>query len=77
MGQRLLRGLHKSQDKGNVIRRIDLGVRDDSRLVSIAASGCAKSTILRTPTLMDSLPKHLSLDTAWLLGFDADPRLAA
>jgi ABC-type sugar transport system ATPase subunit len=77
VGQVSLRGLQKSQGKGNVDHVINLIVRDGGRLVFMAASDCGKSTTLRTPTMMDSLPKHLSLDTVWPLGFDADPRLAA
>jgi ABC-type nitrate/sulfonate/bicarbonate transport system ATPase subunit len=77
VGQVSLRRLQKSQGKGNVDQAINLIVRDDGRLVFMEASGCGKSTTLGTPTPMDSLPKHLSLDAVWPLGFDADLRLAA
>ncbi|WP_291014628.1 hypothetical protein [Hydrogenophaga sp.] len=77
MGQVSLRGIQKSQGKGNVDQVIDLIVRHGDRLVSMAASACGESTPLRMPRLMDPSPKHLSSDTAWALVFDADPRRAA
>lgn len=77
MGQVSLRRLQKSQGKGNVDQVIKLIVRDGDRLVFMAASGGGEPTPLRMPRLMDPSPKHLSSGTAWALGFDADPRLAA
>jgi len=47
MGQVTLRGLRKSYDAIEVIRGIDLEVRDGEFMVFVGPSGCGKSTTLR------------------------------
>ncbi|MDP4300864.1 ABC transporter ATP-binding protein [Leptothrix discophora] len=47
MGQVTLRGIRKSYDKTDVIKGIDLEVRDGEFLVFVGPSGCGKSTTLR------------------------------
>ena len=47
MGQVTLRGLRKSYDAIEVIRGIDLDVRDGEFMVFVGPSGCGKSTTLR------------------------------
>jgi multiple sugar transport system ATP-binding protein len=47
MGQVSLRGLRKNYDAVEVIRGIDLEVRDGEFLVFVGPSGCGKSTTLR------------------------------
>ncbi len=47
MGQVSLRGIRKSYDKIEVIRGIDLDVREGEFLVFVGPSGCGKSTTLR------------------------------
>lgn len=47
MGQVTLKGIHKRYDKLDVIRGIDLNVRDGEFLVFVGPSGCGKSTTLR------------------------------
>ena len=47
MGQVSLKGIKKSYDKVDVIKGIDLDVRDGEFLVFVGPSGCGKSTTLR------------------------------
>ncbi|MBT9500390.1 MAG: ABC transporter ATP-binding protein [Burkholderiaceae bacterium] len=47
MGQVSLRGLRKSYDKAEVIKGVDLEVRDGEFMVFVGPSGCGKSTTLR------------------------------
>jgi len=47
MGQVSLRGIRKSFGKTDVIKGIDLEVRDGEFLVFVGPSGCGKSTMLR------------------------------
>ncbi|MBL0087256.1 MAG: sn-glycerol-3-phosphate ABC transporter ATP-binding protein UgpC [Ideonella sp.] len=47
MGQVTLRGIHKRYDSVEVIKGIDLEVRDGEFLVFVGPSGCGKSTMLR------------------------------
>ena len=47
MGQVSLRGIRKSYDKIEVIRGMDLDVREGEFLVFVGPSGCGKSTTLR------------------------------
>lgn len=47
MGQVSLRGIRKSYDKTEVIRGVDLDVREGEFLVFVGPSGCGKSTTLR------------------------------
>jgi multiple sugar transport system ATP-binding protein len=47
MGQVSLRGIRKSYGKVDVIKGIDLDVRDGEFIVLVGPSGCGKSTVLR------------------------------
>ena len=47
MGQVSLRGIRKSYGAVDVIKGIDLDVRDGEFLVFVGPSGCGKSTVLR------------------------------
>ena len=47
MGQLSLKGIRKSYGKVEVIKGIDLDVRDGEFLVFVGPSGCGKSTLLR------------------------------
>jgi multiple sugar transport system ATP-binding protein len=47
MGQVTLRGIHKRYDAVEVIKGIDLEVRDGEFMVFVGPSGCGKSTLLR------------------------------
>jgi multiple sugar transport system ATP-binding protein len=47
MGQVSLRGIRKSYDKIEIIKGIDLEVRDGEFMVFVGPSGCGKSTTLR------------------------------
>ncbi len=47
MGQVSLRGIRKSYDKTEIIKGIDLEVRDGEFMVFVGPSGCGKSTTLR------------------------------
>jgi multiple sugar transport system ATP-binding protein len=47
MGQVTLRGIHKRYGKVDVIKGVDLEVRDGEFLVFVGPSGCGKSTTLR------------------------------
>jgi multiple sugar transport system ATP-binding protein len=47
MGQVTLRGIRKRYDKTEVIKGIDMEVRDGEFLVFVGPSGCGKSTMLR------------------------------
>jgi multiple sugar transport system ATP-binding protein len=47
MGQVTLRGIHKRYGEVEVIRGIDLDIRDGEFMVFVGPSGCGKSTVLR------------------------------
>jgi multiple sugar transport system ATP-binding protein len=47
VGQVSLRGIHKRYGEAEVIRGVDLDVRDGEFLVFVGPSGCGKSTMLR------------------------------
>jgi multiple sugar transport system ATP-binding protein len=47
MGQVSLRGMHKRYGEVDVIKGVDLEVRDGEFLVFVGPSGCGKSTLLR------------------------------
>ena len=47
MGQVSLKGIHKRYGQTDVIKGIDLEVRDGEFLVFVGPSGCGKSTVLR------------------------------
>ena len=55
MGQVTLRGIQKSYDKVEVIKGIDLVVRDGEFLVFVGPSGCGKSTTLRMIAGLESI----------------------
>jgi multiple sugar transport system ATP-binding protein len=55
MGQVTLRGLRKSFDATEVIRGIDLEVRDGEFMVFVGPSGCGKSTTLRMIAGLESI----------------------
>ena len=55
MGQVTLKGIHKRYDKLDVIRGIDLEVRDGEFLVFVGPSGCGKSTTLRMIAGLESI----------------------
>ena len=55
MGQVTLQGIHKRYDKTEVIRGIDLEVRDGEFLVFVGPSGCGKSTTLRMIAGLESI----------------------
>ncbi|MGY0195959.1 ABC transporter ATP-binding protein [Leptothrix sp. BB-4] len=55
MGQVTLRGIRKSYDKTEVIKGIDLDVRDGEFLVFVGPSGCGKSTTLRMIAGLESI----------------------
>ena len=55
MGQVSLRGIHKRYEKLEVIRGIDLEVRDGEFLVFVGPSGCGKSTTLRMIAGLESI----------------------
>lgn len=55
MGQVSLKGIHKRYDKLDVIRGIDLDVRDGEFLVFVGPSGCGKSTTLRMIAGLESI----------------------
>ena len=55
MGQVTLKGIHKRYDTFDVIRGIDLEVRDGEFLVFVGPSGCGKSTTLRMIAGLESI----------------------
>jgi multiple sugar transport system ATP-binding protein len=55
MGQVSLRGVRKSYGKTDVIRGIDLDVRDGEFIVFVGPSGCGKSTVLRMIAGLESV----------------------
>ena len=55
MGQVTLKGVHKRYDKTEVIRGIDLEVRDGEFMVFVGPSGCGKSTTLRMIAGLESI----------------------
>lgn len=55
MGQVVLRGIKKSYEKIDVIRGIDLEVRDGEFMVFVGPSGCGKSTTLRMIAGLESI----------------------
>ena len=55
MGQVTLRAIQKSYDKVEVIKGIDLVVRDGEFLVFVGPSGCGKSTTLRMIAGLESI----------------------
>src|SRR3990167_7433849 len=55
MGQVSLRGIHKRYDQTEVIRGIDLDVREGEFLVFVGPSGCGKSTTLRMIAGLESI----------------------
>jgi multiple sugar transport system ATP-binding protein len=55
MGQVTLRGIRKSYGKVDVIKGIDLEVRDGEFLVFVGPSGCGKSTTLRMIAGLESI----------------------
>ncbi len=55
MGQVSLKGIHKSYGKADVIRGIDLEVKDGEFLVFVGPSGCGKSTTLRMIAGLESI----------------------
>ena len=55
MGQVSLRGIRKSFGAADVIRGIDLEVRDGEFLVFVGPSGCGKSTTLRMIAGLESI----------------------
>jgi multiple sugar transport system ATP-binding protein len=55
MGQVTLRGLRKSYGSVDVIKGIDLDVRDGEFLVFVGPSGCGKSTTLRMIAGLESI----------------------
>jgi len=55
MGQVTLRGIHKRYDAVEVIKGIDLEVRDGEFLVFVGPSGCGKSTMLRMIAGLESI----------------------
>jgi multiple sugar transport system ATP-binding protein len=55
MGQVLLRGIRKSYGATDVIRGIDLEVRDGEFIVFVGPSGCGKSTTLRMIAGLESI----------------------
>ncbi len=55
MGQVTLKGIHKRYDTLDVIRGIDLEVREGEFLVFVGPSGCGKSTTLRMIAGLESI----------------------
>ena len=55
MGQVSLRGVRKSYAKVDVIKGIDLEVRDGEFMVFVGPSGCGKSTVLRMIAGLESV----------------------
>ena len=55
MGQVSLKAIHKSFGKTDVIRGLDLEVRDGEFLVFVGPSGCGKSTTLRMIAGLESI----------------------
>ena len=55
MGQVSLRGIHKSYGATDVIKGVDLDVRDGEFLVFVGPSGCGKSTTLRMIAGLESI----------------------
>ena len=55
MGQVSLRGIHKSYGKVDIIKGIDLEVRDGEFMVFVGPSGCGKSTTLRMIAGLESI----------------------
>lgn len=55
MGQVSMRGLRKNYDKAEVIKGIDLDVRDGEFMVFVGPSGCGKSTTLRMIAGLESI----------------------
>ncbi len=55
MGQVSLRGIRKSYGAVDVIKGIDLDVRDGEFLVFVGPSGCGKSTVLRMIAGLESI----------------------
>ena len=55
MGQVSLRGIRKSFGQQEVIKGIDLEVRDGEFLVFVGPSGCGKSTTLRMIAGLESI----------------------
>jgi len=55
MGQVSLRGIHKSYGAADIIKGIDLEVRDGEFMVFVGPSGCGKSTTLRMIAGLESI----------------------
>ena len=55
MGQVSLKGLRKSYGAVDVIRGIDLEIRDGEFMVFVGQSGCGKSTTLRMIAGLESI----------------------
>lgn len=55
MAQVSLKGIHKSYGKVDVIKGVDLSVRDGEFLVFVGPSGCGKSTTLRMIAGLESI----------------------
>jgi multiple sugar transport system ATP-binding protein len=55
MGQLTLRGIRKNYESVDVIKGIDLDVRDGEFLVFVGPSGCGKSTMLRMIAGLESI----------------------
>ena len=63
MGQVSLKGIKKRYDKLEVIKGIDLDVRDGEFLVFVGPSGCGKSTTLRMIAGLESITEgELTID---------------
>jgi multiple sugar transport system ATP-binding protein len=63
MGQVSLRGIHKRYGEVEVIRGIDLEVRDGEFMVFVGPSGCGKSTMLRMIAGLESITEgELQID---------------
>ena len=66
MGHVVLKNLHKSYGQQEVIRGIDLEVKDGEFLVFVGPSGCGKSTTLRMIAgLEDITSGELTIDDAY------------
>lgn len=61
MGQVTLRSLRKSYDAVEVIRGIDLEVRDGEFMVFVGPSGCGKSTTLRMIAGLETITDRKSV----------------
>jgi multiple sugar transport system ATP-binding protein len=68
MGQVSLRGIHKQFDQTEVIKGIDLEVRDGEFMVFVGPSGCGKSTTLRMIAGLESI----TAGELWIGGVQAN-----